>query len=343
MKRASARARNCARVAASLGGPIVLSLLATRPAQAVPSFAGQTGLPCTSCHIGAFGPQLTPLGRDFKIGGYTRTGGEGWRSEIPLAVMALGSFNKTSKSLPNGTQEHRYGTNNNFNFDQLSLFIAGGFGEHSGAFIQGTTENNFSSVSVDNADIRPFTTTFDVGDSEIRIGTTLNNTPTVQDPFNTTYTWGYPYVSSNILPTPAAQLAIAEGFAHTSWGYSVYAWYDKSLYLEAGLYNTMSSWTVKRLGESYGVGAIQGAAPYLRAAYEWNWDEQSAHVGALFLQAGVNPTTGEHQTDGSFGRNNYTDFALDASYAFLGDGTHIGTLQTIYPLINQSARCGPLI
>ena len=42
-----------------------------RPAKAVPSFAAQTGQPCTACHIGAFGPQLPPVGRAFKIGGYT--------------------------------------------------------------------------------------------------------------------------------------------------------------------------------------------------------------------------------------------------------------------------------
>jgi hypothetical protein len=54
-------------------------LLATgsRTARAVPSFALQTGQPCSSCHIGAFGPQLTPFGRAFKIGGYTQSGGEG--------------------------------------------------------------------------------------------------------------------------------------------------------------------------------------------------------------------------------------------------------------------------
>ena len=39
---------------------------------AVPNFATQTGQPCTACHIGGYGPQLTPLGRAFKIGGYTQ-------------------------------------------------------------------------------------------------------------------------------------------------------------------------------------------------------------------------------------------------------------------------------
>jgi hypothetical protein len=40
----------------------------------VPSFAARTGQPCSACHIGGFGPQLTPLRRAFKIG-YTETWG----------------------------------------------------------------------------------------------------------------------------------------------------------------------------------------------------------------------------------------------------------------------------
>jgi len=32
---------------------------------------------CTACHVGAFGPLLTPFGRAFKIGAYTQTGGTG--------------------------------------------------------------------------------------------------------------------------------------------------------------------------------------------------------------------------------------------------------------------------
>jgi len=39
----------------------LLLLALPRTAHAVPSFAAQTGQPCTACHVGAFGPQLTPL------------------------------------------------------------------------------------------------------------------------------------------------------------------------------------------------------------------------------------------------------------------------------------------
>ena len=42
---------------------MVLMAIWPRLAQAIPSFAQQTGQPCTACHIGAFGPQLTAFGR----------------------------------------------------------------------------------------------------------------------------------------------------------------------------------------------------------------------------------------------------------------------------------------
>ena len=48
---------------------------ASLPAAALPSFAAQTGQPCVACHVGGFGPQLTPFGEIFKITGYTQQGG----------------------------------------------------------------------------------------------------------------------------------------------------------------------------------------------------------------------------------------------------------------------------
>src|ERR1035437_4239500 len=113
-----------------------------RPAQALPSFAAQTGQPCTYCHIGAYGPQLTPAGRTFKIGGYTQTGGEGVAARIPLSVMALGSFTNTSAGVPSDQRVNRYASNSNFNFDQLSVFVAGGFGPYSGALMQFTGDED---------------------------------------------------------------------------------------------------------------------------------------------------------------------------------------------------------
>ena len=312
------------------------ALANSHPAQALPTFAAQTGQACTACHIGAFGPQLTPLGRAFKIGGYTQTGGDGLRSKIPLSVMALGSLTNTATAIPRDQVTTHYSANNNLNLDQASLFIAGNLGDHSGALIQITGANNFSAWKMDNTDIRPYTTEFEIGDHSLRVGFTLNNNPTVQDPYNSTYAWGAPYVASALAPGSSGQPMLAGAFATNSIGYTAYAWYDRSLYLEGGFYQTQSGWLLKRLGNDYSIGSTQGVAPYLRGAYEWNWGDNSAHVGALFMQSSVSPVSGARQTDPSFGHDSYTDLSLDAGYQFVGQGDHTFTVDAIYTHENQS-------
>jgi hypothetical protein len=310
-------------------------LFAGQPAQALPSYGAQTGQPCTACHVGGFGPQLTPTGRAFKIGGYTQSGGEGWRAQIPFSAMAFGSFTRTDTNQPSGSLPG-YGNNNNFNLDQVSGFIAGGFGEHSGALVQITSNNNANTIHLDNTDLRPYTTLFNVADKDLRVGLSVNNGPTVQDPYNTTFAWGFPFVSSALAPMPAAQPVLAGAFAGNSIGATAYAWFDKSFYLEAGGYNTMSRYLLGRTGDNFVIGSTAGTAPYLRAAYEWNWNDQAAHVGAIFFQTGVNPLTGPRDVAAPFGHDKYTDYAFDAGYQFLGSGKHIAMVQGIYTHENQN-------
>ena len=309
-------------------------LLDASPASALPSFSAQTGQPCTSCHIGAFGPQLTPFGRAFKIGGYTQQGGEGIAAHIPLSAMLLGSFNTTGGSIPEGTQVPHYATNNNFAMDQISVFLAGRVNDYAGGFVQGTFNGIASTFKLDNTDLR-LTAPFDTKTSEIRIGLSVNNGPTVQDPFNSTFAWGYPYVSSAFLQVPQAQPLLAGALIGNSIGTTVYAWYDRSLYLEGGAYSSYGPSLLQYAGTTYPgapLGGTSGLAPYLRAAYEWNWNQQSAHVGGLFFYSDFNPNAGGkmRSVDPSFGRNNYTDFAIDGGYQYLGDGTHVGTVYGIY-------------
>src|SRR5512142_178531 len=79
---------------------LAAAAIATGPAYAVPSFAIQTGQPCAACHIGAFGPQLTPYGRDFKLHGYTAS--DGRDHGLPLAVTTQTSFTHTMQPQPGG-------------------------------------------------------------------------------------------------------------------------------------------------------------------------------------------------------------------------------------------------
>jgi hypothetical protein len=312
------------------GVAMATAMAIPRVAEAVPSFAEQTGQPCTMCHVGSFGPQLTPFGRAFKIGGYTQDGGSGWASKVPLSAMAIGSFTNTRQDQPVAPQH--YDVNNNYSLDQISIFVAGRVSEYNGGFVQLTYSPVNNTFHVDNTDLRPFTTDITMGKHDLRVGITINNNPTVQDPYNTTYAWGFPYISSALAPTQAAQPMLAGAFATNSLGYTAYAWLDSSLYLEVGAYTTPSGWTLARLGNDLGgQGSIAGAAPYARIAYEYQWHNQAAHVGALFMRADVNPPTGvPFQSSGVNGQDRYSDYAFDASYQFLGDGTHIVTVQGIY-------------
>ena len=72
---------------------LILSLFSL-PVSALPSFARQTNQECSTCHIGSFGPQLTPYGMKFKIGGYTETNVSD-APLIPLSGMALAGFTNT--------------------------------------------------------------------------------------------------------------------------------------------------------------------------------------------------------------------------------------------------------
>jgi hypothetical protein len=309
------------------------AVFAARPAQAIPAFASQTGQPCTACHVGAFGPQLTPFGRAFKIGGYTEKGGSGLAASIPLSVMAITSFTNTMQG-QNPAPQH-YGPNNNVSLDQVSGFIGGNIGAHSGGLIQFTWSDVDNTAHLDNTDLRPYTTVLSLGGKDLVVGTTINNTVTVQDPYNTTYAGGFPYIASALAATPSANPILADGFGQSALGYTAYAWYDSKLYLEGGAYSTLSAWSLGRIGNGYGIGASTSPAPYLRAAYEWNWGSSSAHVGAIFMHADVNPNIDMPVTNGG---DHYTDYAADAGYQFLGDGTHIITVQGIYTYEDENLR-----
>src|SRR6202030_4015758 len=80
-----------------------LSILATfaaiNSAQAVPSYARQTGQECIACHVSF--PELTPYGRYFKLTGYTIgktfVSSEGF-NYVPMAVMAQASVTNTKNN-----------------------------------------------------------------------------------------------------------------------------------------------------------------------------------------------------------------------------------------------------
>jgi len=301
---------------------LLLLLLAMDPAAAVPAFAVQTGQPCQTCHIGAFGPQLTPFGRQFKMNGYTLRAGDTFTP--PVSGMAIASFVHTQKDQPEppapGT--HR---NDNTALDEAAVFLAGGYG-HVGGFAEITYEGLDHKWTWDNLDVRAVDHANLLG-HDVLLGLSLNNSPTVQDVWATLPAWGFPFTDSDLMPGPDAATLISDALAQNVLGLNAYAWWDDHLYTEAGLYRSLSADFLKNVGvDPEETNDLDGAAPYLRAAWQQNYGDQNVEFGAFALFADFFP--GRDRSTGK--TDHFTDLGLDASYQFTGTGEHIFTLNSRY-------------
>src|ERR1700719_5343535 len=94
-------------------------IVGVTPVQALPSYARQTGQQCAACHNGF--PALTPYGRQFKLNGYTWTGGTS--NFPPITAMAIPSFTNVRKGVDGGLAPG-FGYKHDFAFTG-SLFYGG--------------------------------------------------------------------------------------------------------------------------------------------------------------------------------------------------------------------------
>ena len=287
----------------------------------IPSFARQTNLPCSSCHY--VYPELTPFGRLFKLNGYTMTGIATIQSTykendtnlkllntLPVSAMIQGSYNKIAKS-PEGTQ------NNIMEFpQQFSLFVAGEISPNFGSFIQITYDDQSGSFALDNTDLR-FADHTTLMDNDLLYGLTLNNGPTVQDVWNSTSAWGFPFVSSAVAPTPAAGTLIDGALAGDVTGLGAYALYNNLVYGEISVYRSTPQGGPFPADASSS-NTIHGFAPYWRLALQQQWESQYLEIGTYGMSSEIYPTGISGPLD------KYTDIGFDAQYeATLGVGTLI--------------------
>ncbi|MGI8568243.1 MAG: hypothetical protein ACR2KT_03790 [Methylocella sp.] len=120
-------------------------------------------------------------------------------------------------------------------------------------------------------------------------------------------------------------------------------WND-TLYLEGSVYQNLSRQALEVLGEP-GIGdlSIDGAAPYWRAALEFNYDEHSLEIGTFGLAANLLPgrVTG-------FAFDQILDIGFDAQYQYIGNPhiitakiTHINEQQHLYSSFLQGLSSNP--
>ena len=310
--------------------PTAILSLGAGSVQAVPAFAVQTGQPCQGCHVGGFGPQLTVFGRNFKLHGYTQRSVD---FNVPLSAMAVASYVKTEKPQA-GPPAPNFNNNDNFGLDQISLFIAGGLGQHLGAFVQTTYDGIHRAWHWDNLDIRA-TTALTIRNADVLIGASLNNNPTVQDSWNTTPAWGYPYTNSSLAPAPASSPLINGAFAQNTLGLTAYAWINSEFYIEAGAYGSPGASTLVHLGVNPAApGDIDGAAPYGRIAFQHQAGPGVLEIGGVGMYSEVHP--GLDRTAGTTDR--FTDLGADASYIWNRANGDVVTVQGRYVHEQQDLR-----
>ena len=307
----------------------LVSLMLCGPALAVPSFARQTGQSCVACHAGGQYPELTPYGRLFKLTGYTMGG----RSN-PLAMMLVAS-STTTRNNDSGPSAPHNALNGPAILDFASIFIAGkasdnvgGFAQYTNAFYDSQDANGVwhNRFVADNFDLRYADRSVDAN-RDLIWGLTLHNNPTVQDVWNSTPAWGYPYVSTTQAANgslPAATL-LEGGLAQHVAGVGGYVYLNKNLYAELTSYQTAKgALSFLSYGNQPGDLAaplthLDGNALYWRLAYTKEWDAHNIMIGGMGLDAKVyqndTVTTGLPLT--ALGSTHFQDVGIDAQYQYL--------------------------
>ncbi len=294
-------------------------------ALAVPSFSRQTGVACGACHT--IFPELTSFGRSFKLNGYTMTGmkqiqesGAAGSMKInaipPLSVMLQTGLTHLNKQIP-GKQ------NDNVEFPQaLSLYYAGEISPHMGTFLQVTYSQPQNSFTFDMADIR-YANRTTLGGNALIYGAYLNNAPGMEDVWNTTPAWTYPYTASDTAPGPAAS-PLVNGFMNVA-GLGGYVLWDNHWYGAVTVYRSAP----QGQGAAPSAGSVDRVAPYWRFAWQGNLPDQAyLEIGTYGMYAdysrGISGFGAAGQSDG------YTDLAMDASYQLPLDNNRLLSMHAMY-------------
>ena len=264
----------------TMGGVLALLLILPR-AYAVPSFARQTGLSCNVCHSNP--PQLTAFGRQFKLNGYvladtSPTDKVGNNKDlllskyIPLSFMVLLSNTSFQANQPSSQ-------NNAAGFpQQLSIFLAGGYASHFGGLAQVTYTHSEDHFGMDNTDLR-YASQGKLGGKDWAYGVTLNNNPTVEDVWNSTPAWGFPWISSasgvGSVASPIIQGALGQDVA----GIGGYSMWNGHFYTDVTVYRSEHAGSPSPVVGTGSAFNISGVAPYWRMAWQQTWGGNYLEVG----------------------------------------------------------------
>jgi len=273
------------------------------------------------------------------------SGDRGWVP--PVSMMAIVGFTHTQ--VPQiAPPTDPYNANDNTVLSPFSGFWGGAITSNIGAFAQvtynapgplsslsGTPADQFLHTwTWDNTDVR-FAKTANIAGLDVIYGLTANNSPTVQDPWNTTPAWAFPYAGSTLAATPGAKTMIEGTFAAHVGGLGAYAMINDMLFLEVTGYKTLGFDQQNTLGVDpfSAPGLFNGVAPYWRIALEPHWGPHSLMVGAYGMVFDVNPWIDPTFVLGTTATlplaDRYTDIGLDGQYQYQGSNFWV-TLRANY-------------
>ncbi len=295
-------------VLVALMGAVVI--FSSSRAYCIPSYARQTGMACSACHYNF--PQLTPFGRLFKLNSYTMVGSPTLvaahdqskdlqiLSSFPLSAMVMSSFSEVSKATPGAEASATQFP------QQLSFFLSGELTPKLGSYIQLTYDPSAGTIGMDMAEFRYADHTM-VGGKDLLYGVTLNNTPSMEDVWNTTPAWGFPYAASASAPGPSWSPILDNALSGNVLGLGVYALYDNLVYAGVSGYHSAIQ-GVSYPADNTWSDNIKGISPYWRVALQHAWAKQYLEVGTFGLSTSLFPAG----ISGPYDK--YTDLGLDAQY-----------------------------
>ena len=315
------------------------SVVVSMDANAIPVFARQTGFKCVACHVGGMFPQLTSLGRMFKLTGYTMgnrpnlDGLEVQNDYPPVAIMVQGA-----KQYYNNTGAGQGSPASAADLTVVSLFAGGKITDNFGAFMQwtGNKYNNFQAgsqggyqaASIDNTEFRYADRTV-TPNSDLILGAYINNRAMMSDVWNNFGAWESQWINYFNPGGPAAPTTylMGESSQHAAVGVGGYFFKDKTWYGELAIYKspTHGPFSVLTAGttSSAGVTSLLEPSPYFRFAYNKEWGANSFEAGLHGMMSYVygNPLYGQSSLPGGPGGpvSAYHDVGLDAQYQYVLD------------------------
>ena len=300
----------------------LIGLIACQSAQALPTFARQTGQSCVACHAGGQYPELTPYGRMFKLTGYTM--GEGGN---PLSAMVVATNTTTANPGADNLGSAASSRDGQTILESASIFLAGKITDNIGAFAQYTQSfPDGGSFGADNFDLRYADRKVDAN-RDLVWGLTLNNNPSVQDVWNSAPAWSSPYMATTqgaFGGLPYATL-LEGGVAAKVAGIGGYVYLNKTYYAELTSYQAakgaLSFMSYPTLtgdaNNAFGGTYLDGSNLYWRLAYTREWDANNIMIGAFGFDAKTLDDNTDFVPDASLGNVHYRDVGIDAQYQYL--------------------------